>query len=75
MSEELKENTVSETLKVVMTKNDFLKKMGFGDRKGKVESVYARSNSYDDEVEVTIDIKTEDKLHQIDFTKTVKKDN
>lgn len=72
MEKSIKEDKINNKLIKEMIPSDFCKKVGI-DRKGKLKSIYINWNDYDEKLDIKIEIETEDKLKQIDYTKTVNK--
>ncbi len=71
----LTEDKIKNTVTIEMTREDFVKAVGLGDYKGKIKLIDAStSSSWDDDkgVEIKVMFEVEDKLNQIDFTKTIK---
>ena len=72
-NKDMKEDKVVNTVTIKMDSAKFVKAIGLGDYKGKVKKVYACLGRFDDDGKVEIDVtfEMEDRLKQIDYTKTV----
>ena len=73
---EKKEDMVKNTVTISMDREKFVKSVGLGDYKGKIKSVRASMIDWKEDSRVEIDVvfEMEDRLKQIDYTKTVKSD-
>lgn len=75
MIKNIKQDMIKNTVAIEMTKEDFVKAVGLEKYKGKVKSVDASTSNWDKDkgVEIVVIFEIEDRLKQIDYTKTIKK--
>lgn len=74
MKKEVTQDMIKNTVTIEMSREDFVKSVGLEKYKGNVKSVDASTSTWDTDKGVTITVifEIEDKLKQIDFTKTIK---
>ncbi len=68
-----KQDKIINTIEIDMDRTDFIKSIGLDKHKGKIVFIDASTSSYDENiVSIKVKFELEDKLKQIDYTKTIK---
>ncbi len=74
MTKNIKQDIIKNVVEIEMTKEKFIDAVGLGKYKGKIKSIDASTNNWDDDdkgVAIKVTFEIEDKLKQIDYTKTI----